>query len=539
MHISKVTLHQVVNLYLHLCDNESIGEPEALYLSLSTRLTIPAAISDLAAAANEGKGLSEIFPWDDYEEIEPAKAPAEGQHHEPDQDVSASSQPQEQGPQESQEPHASHDPEQQEDQEAPAPSRSEAPQIEQPEAPLEHGTAEWKDHPGKEEHEVPVAAEEDAARSEDGHHKESQQGDLIETEQNADDQQGDYAHEDENIASGNRGDDVPPTAQHEGDEYEEYEEGEYGDESQEYNERELEGQEHAHPANDQSFESEEQNTESTATITPLPAQDAAETQQDADQFADAPQAEHDDDDDHDDYLKIEGLGTEEERNAETNPDAPEHAEYVADLEYDDNAADYAYDDAKPEENVDKTHGEPSFESREPVQNGGNEQDHASEQDATDEALQNDFKGILHEQYESKVEDGVPDVVKDNAQGTAELAGDLPGLAEDLKGNPAEDAEEVNDDHKEPDHGDSGEVWVETEDVPFGNAKDYVQDVAFGGDDDEYLNLDFDAEFGLPEESGISEAVAPNHASTKRTREPEDETELAETPTPDAKRSRPS
>ena len=63
-----MTLRQIINVYLHLCDNESIGEPESLYITLSTKLTASAAISELATAANEGKGLSEIFSWDEYDE---------------------------------------------------------------------------------------------------------------------------------------------------------------------------------------------------------------------------------------------------------------------------------------------------------------------------------------------------------------------------------------------------------------------------------------------------------------------------------------
>lgn len=534
MHISKVTLHQFVNLYLHLCDNESIGEPEALYLSLSTRLTIPAALSDLTAAANEGKGISEIFPWNDYEEVEQSKGPAVVQPNEPVQDVSGNTQPQEQGSQESQESHVSHEDEEHNEQDTIVPTGSEASQVEEPEETEKHGEAEQENTHGKEEPEVPIAAEEDAVRSEEGHH-ESQQGDSNETEQVANDEQKDLALEDENFASGDHHDDVPPTAERKDDEYEGgYEEGEYEDELQEYNEPELE--EHAHPINDQSFESEEQKTESTATITSLPAQDVAENQQNTDSSVDAPQEEHDD---HDDYHEIEGTGTGEEPNAETNPDAPEHAEYVEDLEYNDNAADYAYDDVEPGENAEKAHEEPLSGSHEPGQNGENEQDHAFQQDATDEALQDGFEGILHEQSESKVEDAVPDVAEGNVQGTAEPSGDPIGIAEDLAGNPTEDAQDINSDNEDPGHGDSDEGWIETGDVSSANAKDPVEDVTFGGDDDEYFNLDFDAEFGNPEESGISEAVAPEHVSTKRTREPEDETELTEASTPDLKRPRSS
>ena len=63
-----MTLYQLVDLYLRLCHNDGADEPEPLYLTLSTKLTIAAEVSDLLAAAEEGKGLSEIVSWDGYQE---------------------------------------------------------------------------------------------------------------------------------------------------------------------------------------------------------------------------------------------------------------------------------------------------------------------------------------------------------------------------------------------------------------------------------------------------------------------------------------
>ncbi|OJK04528.1 hypothetical protein ASPACDRAFT_38087 [Aspergillus aculeatus ATCC 16872] len=74
MHMDKITLFQVVDLYLRLCHNEGIDEPEPLYLSLSTRLTLAAELSDLLAVANEGKGLTDIHAWDSYAEAEAVSA---------------------------------------------------------------------------------------------------------------------------------------------------------------------------------------------------------------------------------------------------------------------------------------------------------------------------------------------------------------------------------------------------------------------------------------------------------------------------------
>ncbi|KAL4912812.1 hypothetical protein BDW62DRAFT_193725 [Aspergillus aurantiobrunneus] len=64
----KVTLKQIVDVYLQLCHNDGTQEPGALYLTLSTKLTVAAELSDLLLAASEGKGLSEIQSWEVYPE---------------------------------------------------------------------------------------------------------------------------------------------------------------------------------------------------------------------------------------------------------------------------------------------------------------------------------------------------------------------------------------------------------------------------------------------------------------------------------------
>ncbi|KOS38573.1 hypothetical protein ACN38_g10599 [Penicillium nordicum] len=73
-HTSQVTLHQILDLYLRLCRNDGTTEPDALYLTLSTRRAFPAEIADLNDAAIEGKKLSELHselhPWDEYDEAE-------------------------------------------------------------------------------------------------------------------------------------------------------------------------------------------------------------------------------------------------------------------------------------------------------------------------------------------------------------------------------------------------------------------------------------------------------------------------------------
>ncbi|KAI9373115.1 hypothetical protein BJX61DRAFT_542068 [Aspergillus egyptiacus] len=74
LELNNVTLKLIVDVYLQLCHNDGLEEPEALYLTLSTKLTIAAEMSDLLLAASEGKGLSDIQPWEVYPETEGASA---------------------------------------------------------------------------------------------------------------------------------------------------------------------------------------------------------------------------------------------------------------------------------------------------------------------------------------------------------------------------------------------------------------------------------------------------------------------------------
>ncbi|KAK9848791.1 hypothetical protein MYU51_015321 [Penicillium brevicompactum] len=70
-HTSQVTLHQIVDIYLRLSRNDGANHPDALYLTLSSKRAFPAEIADLLDAANDGKTLSEIHSWDEYDEGEP------------------------------------------------------------------------------------------------------------------------------------------------------------------------------------------------------------------------------------------------------------------------------------------------------------------------------------------------------------------------------------------------------------------------------------------------------------------------------------
>ena len=65
-----MTLAQIIELYLHLCRNDGIDTPEPLFLTLSTKFTLLSEISNLVVAANECQGLSHINKWGEYEQEE-------------------------------------------------------------------------------------------------------------------------------------------------------------------------------------------------------------------------------------------------------------------------------------------------------------------------------------------------------------------------------------------------------------------------------------------------------------------------------------
>lgn len=505
-----MTLRQIINVYLHLCDNESIGEPESLYITLSTKLTASAAISELAAAANEGKGLSEIFSWDEYDEVEPLSA---GPDAEPDAEPDTEPQHdpgfQHQAPEESQEPQRSQE---HEEHEEPAEhiADPEAPGREEPEAAEEQEKAEASDERQiKEAAEATQVPEQDAAEHEEAHNHEIQPELTNEAEpavhEGAHVEQEGREQENDKLAPNQPGEEVEDAAlpeKGEDDEYEEIDEGEYEEDVQEYHDPELEYQDH--PSNDRSYDSEEQKTESTATIAPLPATDR---QQDVEQSADVAEA----DDDLGEYDEVEGTGEEDYLNDNTNLDAPEHDEYSGEPGY--NNVDGAYD----EQNAEEPREEPSSKTHD-ASDGDEDQNRTPQEDVADEAFQGN-------------EDGVSDSAQNDARTTPEPADELLGIAENVMGSPSKNAKD-NDETA-----DSGEVLdKDAEYVSSATAGEGVEEVTFDGNDDEFFNLDFDDEAGP--ETNVSDAVADHNVSTKRTRDPEDETDLTET-TPDAKRSRSS
>lgn len=68
-HNSKMTLHHILDIYVRLSHNDGINSPDALYLTLSSKISAHSELAGLDASANQGKGLSEVHAWDvDYED---------------------------------------------------------------------------------------------------------------------------------------------------------------------------------------------------------------------------------------------------------------------------------------------------------------------------------------------------------------------------------------------------------------------------------------------------------------------------------------
>ncbi|OAX82469.1 hypothetical protein ACJ72_03176 [Emergomyces africanus] len=74
------SLVQVIRVYLDLCNNDGITEPEPLYLTLSSRSTFTADLARLVAAAQESKGLS-YLTWEDYDIDKAEEAVEHGDEH--------------------------------------------------------------------------------------------------------------------------------------------------------------------------------------------------------------------------------------------------------------------------------------------------------------------------------------------------------------------------------------------------------------------------------------------------------------------------
>ncbi|KAL4893738.1 hypothetical protein BDV59DRAFT_177060 [Aspergillus ambiguus] len=457
VHISKVTLSQVVDLYLHLCHNDGVDEPEALYLTLSTKLTIPAEVSDLLLAASEGKGLSEIHSWDDYQEVDVASADAgargEGQVPE--------------------EPHDETSPAAEDHQ-----STEAAPETGSQVAQPEESTPDTAPNEDKSEPEKGVDSEtqtHSGLHAQDHVSKESEaENDVQEVHPSED-----LEHEDEN-----------------------------------YNFHDQEGLE------DPSYDSEAHHTESTATIAQLPATESKENQQSGEED-DVAGDDHGRDGAHDEFYDPESVDDEFAEEA-AHQNVTEH-ESVKPAEEADSGEVYDHDEAE-------LHVEESYEE-------APEEDDYHDHDAEDFTAENndDYieEGLLDEDGEDMPKVSEP-LADQNFEEPAEpKSASSPTLAENSLG--------AADGHsKSPSSGSSedgpGGIQTEAEPRTTESVIDHEhEELEF--EDGELLDLGIPEEFEPTNQEGS--AKPSGSASVKRQRDAEDEVEVAESPSPDAKRSRSS
>jgi len=62
-------LHHILDIYTHLSHNDGVTDPDALYLTLGSKISAHAELASLESAAKTGKGLSQVHAWDvDYED---------------------------------------------------------------------------------------------------------------------------------------------------------------------------------------------------------------------------------------------------------------------------------------------------------------------------------------------------------------------------------------------------------------------------------------------------------------------------------------
>ncbi|PWY90031.1 hypothetical protein BO70DRAFT_349998 [Aspergillus heteromorphus CBS 117.55] len=472
IHTSKVTLSEIVDLYLRLCHNDGVNEPEALYLTLSTKLTISAEMSDLLVAANEGKGLSEIQSSIGYAEADDDfTGIQDGSYEEfnPDHTQQYSSEPEDDYDSELDQAH-------------------EAESVPQAQGATEDQKVEQVEQ-DREDQVHPVSNHNDAAEASSGNVLEG--GDAV-----------DGSGHEENLVE------AEPT--------------DSGDQQQ---------------PNEESYDSEE-NSESTATVTQLPETEWADEQEIADKSTDVVdgQVSHDPELE---YHDAEGDDDEAYHGEETNVDAIDFGEAEGDdvhhdaEEAEEAAGDFYGDVAEPIAEESNEGALPEIEDEPQPEDATTHADPHEHEDVDGEALQGDGSD---ETPTKPAPNGVSqDIPEIRTQLASELENDSLGITEDLLKSPSKDSKPV-DDETNTDEDEPGEIHEDDEHAPsLDEAHEDVEELNF--DDEEYLDL------GIPEGLGAADednfAKSPSRAPAKRHREVEDDFELTEIPTPDAKRSRSS
>ncbi|KAL1872847.1 hypothetical protein Plec18167_006497 [Paecilomyces lecythidis] len=471
-HTSRVTLSQIVGLYLDLCRNDGIDEPEPLYLTLSTKLTLPVEISNLLAAAGEGKGLSHIYQWEEYEDEQQIEtSPAHGEEEEGE--------------------------EKEEEQAKPKSSEQVAPV----EAPEPDQTEE--EHVDRQ----PASEETDAQQFSASSEREHTNADKTESKPTG-----------ATDGSAHEGNEEIASAVTNGD-HEQQQEGAYP-EDEFHIEPKEEAQLAEADAEEEQYDYEEEASESTATLAQVSA-DELKLDKAAEESADQGPGEAGDDG--------------EEATDGVTDDATGEEVHNEDQEYDEGI--YEHDEPQPGQYA-------SLGASQDGQDEGSTADHngLSEPEKTD---------VLSEQP-LEVGDGDYNGTDEQAAAHAELSGDaqrqdgqpvtnedLLGIDDDIFKSPAKKANVslVPDNQEDSEH-DTHATAVDTAETSLHDEGDEYEELPFDAEDD-YIDLGTaDSAFDGEPENGKPELRESGH-SGKRSRSPEDEVDLTQTPSPDAKRRRSS
>jgi hypothetical protein len=446
-----VTLHQIIDVYLRLCHNDGIDSPEPLYLTLSTKLTIPAEISDLLQAASEGKGLSEINLWDGYQEA--------------DEELEEGS-----------EAHG---------------------QKEEPVSP---------NHPTTNQN--IVARELQVASDEAESHHEIQDNEKTSQAQELAD--------DDTSSSAKQG--VAPTTSVQEDEL--HEEGEVEEANDPELDRDTAGNEEA--AHEESYDSEEQQTDTTVTVAHLPGADLNDELENEDGSASPVHNDRTDRGLEGEHSEIDYSDEEEipERKDPLEPVVNEGSRRG-----DDERQDGGFVDPGVEDHSTEQHGLSSIDDAIDIVEGhGHDLEEGFNADDGDH-LHKDSVSVPNPRVPEKEGRDTPDPA-DDALGFVEDQFESPSKVSKNEDEIIDDTSEFGDDHHEFKDDTPAEISHEHDDeLPL--------------DDEEYIDLGFADGLDTVDERPASGSRSLDNGASKRSREPEDESDFAENPSPDLKRSRSS
>ncbi|RHZ59039.1 uncharacterized protein CDV56_107218 [Aspergillus thermomutatus] len=456
-HVSKVNLHQIIDVYLRLCHNDGIDSPEPLYLTLSTKLTIPAEISDLLLAASEGKGLSEINLWDDYQEVDDELGEGSEAHGQEEDPVS-------------------------------------------PGDPTNNQNIDAR--------QLQVASDEA-----ESHH---------DIQDNREAPQAQELAGDDTCSLVKQSSSVAPATNVQEDELNE--EGEVEEANDPEFDKDTTGNEE--PALEESYDSEEQQTDTTVTMAHLPGADMNDEEEDKDGSASPVLNDQTD------------RGLERERSEIDDSDEEENPERKDPVELAVTEGSGDSDDERPDggsvdpgvedhrtEHLLVGHGFSSIDDAvDIVEEHGHDLEESSRADDGD-YLHKDSGSVPNPQVPEKQGRDTPDPAND-ALGYVEDLFKSPSKDLKIKDGTVNDISEFGKDHDEFEDDTPAEISHQhDEELPL--------------DDEEYIDLGLADGLDTVDERPAPGSKSLDNGASKRSREPEDEFDLAENPSPDLKRSRSS